>query len=66
MRRFHRWSPSEETKEESNNMTEAETNIEPEVGPGIQIPVSEEVSKENYGPGFEVDTEETEETQSPS
>ena len=57
---------SEETKEESNNMTEAETNIEPEVGPGIQIPVSEEVSKENYGPGFEVDTEETEETQSPS
>ena len=57
---------SEETKEETNNMTEAETNIEPEVGPGIQIPVSEEVSKENYGPGFEVDTEETEETQSPS
>lgn len=31
---------SEETKEESNNMTEAETNIEPEVGPGIQIPKS--------------------------
>lgn len=57
---------SEETKEETNNMTEAETNTEPEVGPGIQIPVSEEVSKENYGPGFEVNTEETEETQGPS
>lgn len=57
---------SEETKEEMNNVTEPETNIEPEVGPGIQISVPEEESKENYGPGFEMDIKETEENQSPS
>lgn len=57
---------NEETKEEMNNVTEPETNIEPEVGPGIQISVPEEESKENYGPGFEMDIKESEDNQSPS
>lgn len=57
---------SEETEENMDNMTEPETNIEPEVGPGIQISTPEEKTKENYGPGFEIEIEETEEAQSPS
>lgn len=57
---------SEETEENMDNMTEPETNIEPEVGPGIQISTPKEKTKENYGPGFEIEIEETEEVQSPS
>lgn len=57
---------SEGTEENMDNMTEPETNIEPEVGPGIQISTPEEKTKENYGPGFEIEIEETEEAQSPS
>ncbi|RHB42126.1 LytR family transcriptional regulator [Enterocloster aldenensis] len=57
---------SDETEENMDNMTEPETNIEPEVGPGIQISTPEEKTKENYGPGFEIEIEETEEAQSPS
>lgn len=49
---------SEETKEETNNMTEAETNIEPEIGPGIEVSIPEEETEENYGPGFEMEIEE--------
>lgn len=57
---------SEETKEETNNMTEAENNIEPEVGPGIEVSIPEEETEENYGPGFEMEIEEIEESSIPS
>lgn len=57
---------SEETKEETNNMTEAETNIEPEIGPGIEVSIPEEETEENYGPGFEMEIEEIEESLTPS
>lgn len=57
---------SEETKEETNNMTEAENNIEPEVGPWIEVSIPEEETEENYGPGFEMEIEEIEESSIPS
>ena len=47
-------------------MTEAENNIEPEVGPGIEVSIPEEETEENYGPGFEMEIEEIEESSIPS